>query len=146
MWPPKTILHPTDFSENSQHAFELACNMAESMGGKIIVLHAFMPEVLAMGDLPPVTNDMENEAEVRHKLDLIRSSKPGMKIESKMGEGTAVEVIVNIAQSIKADLIVMGTYGRSGFKRLFLGSVADHVLRRAPCPVLIVPLPKQSAS
>lgn len=146
MWPPKTILHPTDFSENARHAFELACNLAKSNDGKIVVLHAFMREVIAMGDLPPVANNMENEAEVRRKLDLIRSSKPGMRIESRMAEGTAVEVIINTAQSINADLIVMGTYGRSGFKRLFLGSVADHVLRRAPCPTLVVPLPNQSPS
>ena len=141
MWPPKTILHASDFSENSQHAFELACQMAKSNGGRIIVLHAFMPEVIAAGDLPPITNGMENKDEARRKLHLIQTSKADVKIEGKLVEGTAVESIVSTAQSIKADLIVLGTYGRSGFKRLFLGSVADHVLRRAPCPVLIVPLP-----
>lgn len=139
MWPPKTILHPTDFSENSQHAFELACQLAASSGSKVVVLHAYAPEIAVMTDMPV---HIEHREEATLQLRQIKSAQPGVVIEHKMVSGTAVEVIVTTAQSIKADLIVMGTYGRSGFKRLFLGSVADHVLRRAPCPILVVPLDK----
>lgn len=145
-WPPKTILHPTDFSPNAEQAFKVACQIAESANARIVVLHAFMIEAFSTGDLPVVPHEMESEEDVRQKLRQIRESKPGIKIEDKFIEGTPVETIVSKAQSCQADLIVMGTYGRTGFKRLFLGSVADHVLRRTPCPVLIVPLPPEANS
>jgi universal stress protein A len=136
MWPPKTILHPTDFSENSHHAFELACQLAASSSSKVMVLHAYAPDIAVMADMPV---QIEHKEEATLQLRQIKSTQPGVVIERQMISGTAVEVIVNAAQSMKADLIVMGTYGRSGIKRLFLGSVADHVLRRAPCPILVVP-------
>ncbi|HQR05218.1 MAG TPA: universal stress protein [Gemmatales bacterium] len=143
-WPPKIILHPTDFSPNAEQALKLACQIAESANATIVVLHAYMIEALSTGDLPVIPHEMVSEEDVRRKLRQILESKSGLKIEDMFIEGTPVETIVSKAQSCHADLIVMGTYGRTGFKRLFLGSVADHVLRRAPCPVLIVPLSPES--
>lgn len=145
-WPPRIILHPTDFSPNAEQAFQAACQIAEPLKAKIVVLHAYMIEAFTTGDMPVVPHEMVSEEDVRLKLRQIRDSKPGLNIEDKFIEGTPVETIVSKAQSCHADLIVMGTYGRTGFKRLFLGSVADHVLRRAPCPVLIVPLSSESKS
>lgn len=144
MWPPKVILHPSDFSENAENAFRLACELAQPCCSKVIVLHAHMPPALAMGDMPPMPLEIEDEDEARRKLNMIQSNLSGVVLEHKMVTGTAVEVILNTARSVHADLIVMGTYGRSGFKRLLLGSVADHVLRRTPCPMLIVPPKEQT--
>lgn len=142
MWPVKIILHPSDFSEDSQRAFEFACQMAGSTGGKVMVLHVHQPDVVAMGDMPPIPVEIENEEESRHKLLAIHSSIPDVAVEHLFLTGSAVECIISTAQTRHADLIVMGSHGRTGLKRLLLGSVADHVLRRAPCPVLVVPPPK----
>jgi nucleotide-binding universal stress UspA family protein len=117
----------------------MACQIAKSIAAKIVVMHAFMIEAHITADLPVVPLEIASEEEVRLKLRQIRDSKPALRIEDKFVAGTPVESIVSIAQSCQADLIVMGTYGRTGFKRLVLGSVADHVLRRASCPVMIVP-------
>lgn len=142
MWPPKTILHPSDFSDNARHALDIACQIARAHDAKVVVLHAFSPSVLAIGEVPPVMHEVENEEEIERQLSQIQSSIPDVKIEYKAVNGHATETIVDAAQSMHADLIVMGTFGRTGFRRFFLGSVADHVLRRAPCPVLVVPLSK----
>ena len=146
IWPPLTILHPTDFSPNAEQAFQVACQIAQSSNAKIVVLHAYMIEAYAAADLPVVPLEMVSEADVRRKLRQIRETKPALRIEDQFIEGTPVETIVSQAQALHADLIVMGTFGRTGFKRLFLGSVADHVLRRAPCPVLVVPMSPESNS
>lgn len=140
-WPPKTILHATDFSPNAEHAFHVACQIARSMHARIVVLHAFILDAHITADLPVVPRELVSEEDIRLKLRQIRESEPSLQIEDKFVVGTPVESIVSVANSCHADLIVMGTYGRTGFKRLVLGSVADHVLRRATCPVMIVPLP-----
>jgi nucleotide-binding universal stress UspA family protein len=66
---------------------------------------------------------------------------PGVEAERRLEEGDPVEAILRVAEEIGADLIVMGTHGRTGLSRLFMGSVAEQVLRRAPCPVLTLKSP-----
>jgi nucleotide-binding universal stress UspA family protein len=139
MWPPKTILHPTDFSASSKEAFSLACRLAEANQAKIIVIHAFAPAVMAPTEMqPPPEIEQEAKEEAMRQLGRVRSKSQTAKVQHLLIAGMAVEVILDAAMNMKADLIVMGTQGRSGLRRLMLGSVAEHVLRKAPCPVLTV--------
>jgi nucleotide-binding universal stress UspA family protein len=139
MWPPKTILHPTDFSASSKEAFSLACRLAEANEAKIIVVHAFAPPVMAPMEMqPPPEIEQEAKEEAMRQLSRVRSESETAKVQHLLISGVAVEVILDAAMNMKADLIVMGTQGRSGWRRLMLGSVTENVLRKAPCPVLTV--------
>ena len=136
MWPPKVILHPTDFSDCSHHAFRLACQLAHECHAKLIVVHAHHPMMTAVGDVPPMVVEVENETESNRRLQMIQALNLNIKIERLMKTGGAVDVILDAAKHYHVDLVVIGTHGRKGMNRLLLGSVAENVLRRSPCPVL----------
>jgi nucleotide-binding universal stress UspA family protein len=141
MFALKTILQPTDFSPQSEHAFHLACSLARDHGGRLILLHvAPAPEVIVgeFGMAPPMADD---DAVLLRLLNQIRPTDTTIRVERKVAHGDPVDEIVAIAQANQCDLIVMGTHGRTGLDRLLMGSVAEHVLRRAPCPVLTVKNP-----
>ena len=90
----------------------------------------------AVGDVPPMAVEVEDETESNRRLQMIQSSQPDVQMERLMKTGGAVEVILDAAKHYHVDLIVIGTHGRKGMNRILLGSVAEHVLRRSPCPVL----------
>jgi nucleotide-binding universal stress UspA family protein len=145
MWTPTTILHPTDFSACSRQAFEKACDLAAQNGGRVIVLHAIFPAAVMPGEAP-VYVEYEDEAEARRQLDQILPRQSEVPVEHQLVPGQPVDAILNAAHEHRADLIVMGTHGRRGVSRLLLGSVAEQVLRRADCPVLLAkPAPEASA-
>jgi nucleotide-binding universal stress UspA family protein len=140
MAPIHTILHPTDFSEHSAYALEMACALARDYGARIIVLHVEPLPVLAFGEgvIPP---DPENIREAaREQLDRLVLG-PMIHAENRFEDGDPATVIVEVAHEVNADLIVMGTHGRRGLARLLLSSVAEQVGRQAPCPVLTVRTP-----
>jgi nucleotide-binding universal stress UspA family protein len=142
MLPIRLILHPTDFSEYSDHAFKLACALARDHGARLLVLHvAFRPVLVAAeGVMPP--EPQWYQAEVEHKLKSYVSPDSAVQVDHRMSiEDDAAEEILRVAAKEKCDLIVMGTHGRTGLSRLLMGSVAEVVVRRAPCPVLTVKLP-----
>jgi nucleotide-binding universal stress UspA family protein len=136
-----TILHPTDFSESSQAAFQLACALARDHGARVIAFHgvprpeSFSGEALA-GTFPGDYHTQHWEA-----LRNIRPSYPEVGITHRLDEGDPTTLILQAARASRCDLIVMGTHGRTGLKRLLMGSVADQVVRKAPCPVLTVKAP-----
>src|SRR5258708_2079402 len=136
-----TILHPTDFSERSQHAFWLACSLAQDYGARLIVLHvvAAPAVVYVEGMVPP--NPAELRAAAQEELDRFQAPRADVRAERRLTEGDAVEETLRVAQEANADLIVMGTHGRTGLERLLMGSVAEQVVRRASCPVLTVKAP-----
>jgi nucleotide-binding universal stress UspA family protein len=138
MYTIRTILHPTDFSQQAAVAFRLACSMAKEHNAQLIVLHV-IPHPVAWADmtLPPCSAEYQEHIREDYLLP-IQPFDPSIQIEHHLEEGTPDEMIVSIAEELKCDLIVMGTHGRTGFNRLFMGSVAEHVLRAAPCPVLTV--------
>jgi len=139
MLPIKTILHPTDFSEQSEQAFRVACAVARDYGARVVVTHAVVLPMHAYRELGPLVPEPAlMEDEVRQSLQALRPPDPVVAIEHRVCKGDAATEIVALAEDLKADLIVMGTHGRTGLKRLALGSVAEAVLRRAPCPVLTV--------
>jgi nucleotide-binding universal stress UspA family protein len=147
MLPIKTIVHPTDFSEHSDYALRVACALARDYGARLVVAHVMSlrmynsPEVGPLVPEPAVIED-----ELRERLHSLRPSDPAVAVEYRLCRGDAATEIIALAQEVKADLIVMGTHGRTGVGRLLLGSVAEAVLRRAPCPVLTLKMPFPSAA
>jgi len=143
MLPIHTILHPTDFSERSALAFRLACALARDYGARLILLHVTAPPLVAYGEgvvIPPTAAEARHDRE-REELHRLRPADPEVVAEHRLMEGDAVGAILAAARETHADLVVMGTHGRTGLRRLLMGSVAEQVVRRAPCPVLTVRTP-----
>jgi nucleotide-binding universal stress UspA family protein len=141
MLPIHTILHPTDFSEPSEIAFRLACTFARDCGARLILLHVAPVPVLVYGEgvVPPRPEDYQEQLE--EELHRLVPPDPSIRFEHRFREGDAVTEILATAEETNADLIVMGTHGRTGLSRLLMGSVAEQVVRRASCPVLTVRTP-----
>lgn len=151
--PIRTILHPTDFSACSNAAFALACKLAENLKARLIVLHAAPMATVFGGTFPGVPNDpriYQHALETRLRQIQIPGPAPGteptnaevgpeestLRVEHRLREGDAAAEIVQVADDMGADLIVIGTHGRTGLRRILTGSVAEAVLRTAHCPVL----------
>lgn len=138
----KKILHATDFSDCSASAFDLACALARDYTARLVVLHVKPPPFVPSGVMTPEPIEPpETAVELRHQLDAIQPADPTIAVEHVMLIGDEAEEIVHLAQEEGYDLIVIGTHGRTGLGRLLMGSVAEKVLRRAPCPVLTVKHP-----
>jgi nucleotide-binding universal stress UspA family protein len=140
MLPVHTILFPTDFSENAQQAFPLACALARDCGARIIVLYV-MPSPLGEEQVQARHHPEEYFGVPRNALHKIQAPDANVRVEHRLEIGDAAKVIVEVARETQAGLIVMGTHGRTGLGRLVMGSLAEHVLRKATCPVLTVKLP-----
>jgi len=136
MLPIRTILHPTDLSPNSDPAFRLSCALARDYAARLILLHVAEPPVIVYGE--GVFQHPEGyEEKLSAQLQSFKVPE-GLTVERKVIEGDAATEIVGLAQDSGADLICIGTHGRTGLARLLMGSVAEQVLRKAPCPVMIV--------
>jgi nucleotide-binding universal stress UspA family protein len=145
MLPIHTILHPTDFSERSVNAFHLACGLARDYGARLVVLHVAVPPTVIYGEgiLPP--NPELQLQEEQRQLDSLQTPQPGVRAERRLEEGDPATEILRVAQEIGANIIVMGTHGRTGLTRLLMGSVAERVVRKASCPVMTVTTPFPNA-
>jgi nucleotide-binding universal stress UspA family protein len=145
MLPIHTILHPTDFSKQSEFAFELACSLARDYGAELYVVHVVTPPVVVYGEGVLPVEPESYQAELREKLNRLRSGEPEVRVLHRLVEGQPVDEILRLAKEIGCDLIVMGTHGRTGFGRVLMGSVAEKVVRTAPCPVVTVRQPSPLA-
>ena len=141
----RRVLHPTDFSRASRAAFERAVETAKANRGELILLNVIAPTVLPIGDgyvSPKLYAEMEASARAYAQRELTaliaRARKAGVRVTGILMEGTAHVRIVQAARRKRADLVVIGTHGRTGLARFFLGSVASRVLASAPCPILTV--------
>jgi nucleotide-binding universal stress UspA family protein len=145
----KRILCPVDFSEYSRRALDHAIGVARCYGSTIAALHvvdapvavAPVADYMAVG-VPPMMGLPADRAVLAAQLArfVAAESAPGVAVESLLEEAPSVHgEIVAQAARLKADLVVMGTHGRSGFERLFLGSTAEKVLRKTQVPVMTVP-------
>lgn len=131
----KKILFPTDFSTLSDAALRHATALARDMGAKLIIVHIEEPPA-AYGTGEMYYGIPDPDTPALHKmLDAVVPSDPAVPFEHRMITGDPAGEIVALAQQEKADLIVMGTHGRTGLGRLLMGSVAEAVVRRSPCPV-----------
>jgi nucleotide-binding universal stress UspA family protein len=136
-----TILHPTDLSPRSEPAFLLACSLARDHGGRVIVLHVAERPLVAPGGAmihPPPGGAFEA---IEEQVRAVKPPDAAVPVEHLLEEGDPVEEILRVARECRVDLIVMGTHGRTGLTHLLLGSVAEQVVRRATCPVLVVKTP-----
>ena len=139
----RRILCPIDFSDHSRRALDHAIAIARWYESTVMALHVFSPTPVAAVPLvsepillAPVDRD---QLLARTKAFAETESAPGVALEAVVREGNTAGEILEQAASMQADLLVIGTHGRSGFDRLLLGSVAEKVLRKASCPVLTVP-------
>lgn len=141
MLPIRTIIHPTDFSESSGHAFVVACALARDHGARLVVLHVATPPVAFVGEgaLPPEPEDYQDR--LREQLRQVVPQDPSVVVEHQLLEGDVATEVLRLARERRCDLIVMGTHGRTGLRRVVMGSVAEQVMRKAPCPVLTVKTP-----
>jgi|SRR6516164_6028758 nucleotide-binding universal stress UspA family protein len=135
MLPIKTILVATDFSPMSEHAFGFAGALARDYGARLVVVHVVRPPAAVYAETAVFVTEPDFSA-AREALAKLRT--PGVDVDHRLLEGEPGSSIVELAREIKCDLIVMGTHGRGGIVRVLLGSVAEEVLRKAPCPVLTV--------
>jgi nucleotide-binding universal stress UspA family protein len=145
MLPIHTILHPTDFSKQSEFAFELASSLARDYGAELYVVHVVTPPVVVYGEGVLPVEPQSYQAELREKLNRLRSGEPEVRVLHRLVEGQPVDEILRLAKEIGCDLIVMGTHGRTGFGRVLMGSVAEKIVRTAPCPVVTVRQPSSLA-
>ncbi len=151
---PDVVVVPTDFSPTARQALKLAEQIAATMGpSRLILAHAYYVPVelemlvsseasgydgLLLGRISEAAT-----AELERILEDVQDA--GMSVEYVSRHGTPEHVVADVARENDADLIVMGTHGRTGVSRMLMGSVAEYVVRMAPCPVLTVgPLPSDS--
>jgi nucleotide-binding universal stress UspA family protein/quercetin dioxygenase-like cupin family protein len=138
----RLILHPTDFSENSLPAFQAACSLARDSDASLLVLHVMMPSASPLMQGPPPDPFRAFESQGSHaQLPWPQTSDPRIRVEHRLAEGEPAEEILRVCEALHSDIIVMGTHGKTGLARLLTGSVAQEVLRKGTCPVLVVRTP-----
>ena len=142
------ILCPVDFSQSSDHALTYALEMARTFDAQLTLLHVvevpFLPSY-AMAGVPDLSLPMEQIEEGARKglarlADQCRTKHD--KVATELRTGTAFMEIITFARQLDADLVVVGTHGRTGLSHLIIGSVAERVVRKAPCPVLSIRHPE----
>ena len=141
----KRILVPTDFSANSKHALSYACAFAEQFGAELHLLHV-LQDLVAMVPEPglafPAPGEymiqLQESAEKGLEEFLDRSWAEKQTVVRALRQGPPFVEIVRYAKESEIDLVVLSTHGRSGLAHVLLGSVAERVVRKAPCPVLTV--------
>lgn len=141
MLPVKTVLYATDFSENSALAFRLACALAHDYGARLVILHVAGPALGLYSQgiyLPAPEGTLES---LHDQLLQLQPHDRSIVTEHRLEEGEPVPEILTVAKEIKADVVVLGTHGRTGLGRLLMGSVAEQVVRKSTCPVLTVKQP-----
>jgi nucleotide-binding universal stress UspA family protein len=138
------ILAPTDFSEASKQAVTHAYGLAQTFGAKLLLLHvvevpvypveAFLPS--AQGST--LFDDLKRQAHIDLARLLPKTQDDTVEVNYQVVAGTPSYKIIEVAGTEKVDLIVMATHGRTGLSHLVMGSVAERVVRMAPCPVLTI--------
>jgi nucleotide-binding universal stress UspA family protein len=135
MNPFHAILYPTDYSGCAAGVYPLACSLARDCGARLLVLHVEPPPV-CHGEVVARRQEPVYEDILWQELHKAAPDQPGVCSEHHLAEGDAAAEIVKVAREEGCDLIVMGTHGRTGLRHALMGSVAERVLRQAPCPVL----------
>ena len=140
------ILVPTDFSEPSKYALRYACRLADQFKAEVHQVHVVeaLPDLYFEGAI----FTSETEGRMRETAEKLLKKQPqapwadGVTVTHEVRQGTPLNEILAAAKDFEADLIVIGTHGRSGVGHLLLGSVAEKVIRKSPCPVLTVRTPE----
>ncbi len=148
MFHPHMILYPTDYSECSTYAWEIAADLARQYQAKIVILHVaetLGPENVTFGEaatqLEPAAYRRRLEEDLRRQV----PAPPGVSVDYVLVQGDTAQQIQRVAQEHNCDVIVMGTHGLTGLRRLVIGSTAEKVVSLANCPVLITKIPPKQA-
>jgi universal stress protein A len=140
---PRTILVPTDFSEHADHALEYAAKLAATLDATICLVHAITIPAMSVPEMGMAYSALSIKAMTEHAQSELDKRVAGYRdrvtlAPTRLDVGDARDVIDLAAEQIDADLIIMGTHGRRGIRRMLLGSVAESVVRTARCPVLTI--------
>lgn len=143
----QTFLVPHDFSDDAEAALGTAVELARRLGARLHLLHVYQQPVDVLSPygvaIPPNVGP-ELRAAAERRLQKIAARISGVPTEVHVAEGPPAPVIAEQARLLAADLLVMGTHGRTGLRHLLLGSVAERTMRTARCPVLTVKTPEHA--
>lgn len=141
------FLVPTDFSADADDALEYAMTLASKLRARLTLLHVIEPLVVGSTKTLPFTAIQYLEEQVTQIMAPYhaRVTAAGLPCDYAIVHGVPFQVILETARTDKIDLIIMGTHGRTGLRHVLLGSVAERVVRLAPCPVLVVRAPHTPA-
>jgi len=143
----KKVLFCTDFSENSDYAFEFAFGIAKRDDGLLYILHV-IPHIpnqemlrgyVSEDILRNIQKDLEQEIDDNYKEHYTKKIEDTVRFEIATKSGREDEEIIEFAKKEKVDIIVMGTHGKTGMEHAFFGSVAEKVLRHSPFPIFVIP-------
>lgn len=159
MLPFRRVLVTTDFSDTSLEAFPAAAEIASHFDAELLMVHVLPVDTPTPWDIPPYADFglaslplPEYEAQVRQEVErrlaqvAAKHAPAGTKVRTIVGRGDAASEVGRIAVADKADLIVLATHGWTGWRHLVFGSVAEKILREAPCPVLSIRKPVQKST
>jgi universal stress protein A len=137
----KRILFPTDFSHTGDAALRFATTLAKESGGSLLIVHVQeAPMAYGGGEMyygiPEPSTD-----ELTTMLHDVKPTDPSVPVEYRLVTGDPAEAVVQLAEQEAVDLIVLGSHGRKGLSRLLMGSVAEVIVRKAHCPVLVYKQP-----
>lgn len=142
----KVIVFPTDFSTLSDAGLQHATVLAKDTGARLLILHVEEPPAAYGGGEMYYGIPEPNQEALRQMLANVKPSDPSVPYEHRLVIGDPATEIVEAAKQVGADMIVMSTHGRTGLGRLLMGSVAEAVVRRSPCPVFTFKVPATSGA
>ncbi|MDP3073928.1 MAG: universal stress protein [Opitutaceae bacterium] len=146
----KTILVPVDFSRATDAVVAQAVDLAEAVSARVVLLHIILPPVMVaeygalMGRIDEIRVAGEKAAGVMLERLQKTCERRGLTVDTRQFTGSVVALIAEQAKTLGADFIVIGSHGHTALYDLFVGSTTHGVLRRAPCPVLVVPPAKRT--
>jgi nucleotide-binding universal stress UspA family protein len=141
----KRILVPTDFSATAERAFRFAADIASKTGGSITLYHVYTPEEIPFADTEEKRKEYNKQLEATQLKRLQRLKKKVMAdgkeviVTTTVGRAPIIGDVLKYTKHNQIDLIVMGTQGASGLKKIIVGSVATHIIEKSDIPVLLVP-------
>ena len=147
----KKVLFCTDFSENSDYAFEFAYGIAKRDEGLLYILHVIprnpnqemIRGYVSEDILRNIQKGLERELDDNYKERYTKKIEDAVKYEIVTKSGREDEEILKFAKDEKVDIIVVGTHGKTGIEHVFFGSVAEKVLRHSPVPLFVIPCKKK---
>lgn len=137
----RTVVAATDFSEPAEVGLAWAARAARTHGARLVVVHAVAPPMpVADFAAPPLTVDRELREAAREQLDALLRTETlaGIDAEAALRDGSPAQAVLDAAEEVGADLVVVGTRGLTGFRHLLLGSTAERIVQRSKVPVLSV--------
>jgi universal stress protein A len=146
---PSTILCPLDFSDSTQRVLDVAASIADRFCARLHLVHVWrLPTVGVLDGVATIPDAGEIELLTKSlKEELARSAEtithPRESVRTHLVQGDAATQIIEVATKTGSDLVVIGTHGRTGLRHVMMGSVAEHVVRGARVPVLVVPMPRK---